>query len=128
MNKTVVLIQLLFVGLLVMVVVGCASIVSGTSQKVTFNSNPTGAKVITDTGLTLITPSTATLPKGKSISVKCEKEGYESQTQVIGTSFDGWFLGNIFFGGLIGMIIDAADGAMMKLDRDNVNFNLTPAK
>lgn len=110
------------------ITVGCASIMSGTSQKVTFNSHPSGAKVITHTGLTLVTPSTATLPKGKSISVRCEKEGYETQTQTIGTSLNGWFFGNILFGGLIGMIIDIADGAMMNLDRDNVNFSLTPAK
>ncbi|MFH0888176.1 MAG: hypothetical protein V1871_03095 [Planctomycetota bacterium] len=122
MRKVVLIMAILSVVLFI----GCASIVSGTSQKVTFNSVPSGAKVITDTGLTLITPSTATLPKGKSISVRCEQEGYESQTQVIGTSFNGWFIGNLLFGGLIGMIIDAADGAMMNLDKDNVNFFLTP--
>ena len=126
MVKIMSLISLLIA--LSVIIIGCASIISGTSQKVTFNSVPSGARVTTDTGLTLITPSTATLPKGRSISVKCEQEGYESQTQIIGASFDAWFLGNLLFGGIIGMIIDGTNGAMMKLDRDNMNFNLTPTK
>ena len=37
---------------------------------------------------------------------------------------DGWIAGNIIFGGLIGLIIDAADGAMYKLSPEQVNAEL----
>lgn len=33
---------------------------------------------------------------------------------------DGWYLGNLLFGGLIGLIVDAANGSMYKLTPDQV--------
>ena len=33
---------------------------------------------------------------------------------------DGWFLGNLIFGGIIGIIIDASNGAMYKLNPDQI--------
>ena len=33
---------------------------------------------------------------------------------------DGWFLGNIIFGGLIGIAIDAGNGSMYKLNPDQI--------
>jgi len=33
---------------------------------------------------------------------------------------DGWFLGNLLFGGIIGIIVDASSGAMYKLTPDQV--------
>lgn len=33
---------------------------------------------------------------------------------------DGWFLGNLLFGGLIGIIVDAASGSMYQLTPDQV--------
>lgn len=39
---------------------------------------------------------------------------------------DGWYMGNLLFGGFIGfLIVDPATGAMWKLD-DNVYGNLSP--
>lgn len=39
---------------------------------------------------------------------------------------NGWYMGNILIGGLVGMlVVDPASGAMWSLP-DNVNANLTP--
>jgi hypothetical protein len=123
---------LLAVGLVIIAIalsqMGCASIITGTSQNIMINSEPSGAKIITDTGLTVITPATIRLPKGRAIVLTAQKDGYEKSTQLLNTSFNGWFLGNILLGGLIGMIVDLADGAYVSFDRSNVFFSLTPEK
>ena len=52
------------------------------------------------------------------------KEGYGKQVATISAELDGWYIGNIVFGGLIGMlIVDPATGAMWRLD-DSVNASL----
>lgn len=125
-------IVLFAVGLVVIAVVvsqtGCASIITGTSQNIMVNSDPSGAKVITDTGLTVVTPATIRLPKGRAVVLTAQKDGYEKDTQVLNTSFNGWFIGNILLGGIPGMIVDMADGAYVNFDRSNVFFSLTPEK
>jgi hypothetical protein len=43
----------------------------------------------------------------------------------VGSKVEGWYWGNILFGGLIGMIIvDPATGAMYKLDTEAVDVSL----
>ncbi len=106
----------------------CASIVSKTEYPVTITSNPEQAKITiyNEDGLKMYTgrtPTTISLKAGKSYfdgldyTVNFQKEGYESQTIVISSKLDGWYIGNILFGGLIGLlIVDPLTGAMWKLD------------
>lgn len=107
---------------------GCASIVSDTLYPVTVNSSPDGAKfkvVNQKTGAVMhagTTPATVTLDAHSGFfgsgkyEVRVEKEGYDSQITTLNASLDGWYWGNIVFGGLIGMlIVDPATGAMWKL-------------
>jgi hypothetical protein len=49
-----------------------------------------------------------------------EMEGYYPYEMKIKREMDGWFLGNLLFGGLIGIIVDASNGAMYKLTPDQV--------
>jgi hypothetical protein len=69
------------------------------------------------------TPSTLTLKAsngffdGATYSVHFEKEGYDSQNVMLDSKIDGWYLGNVLVGGLLGLlIIDPATGAMWKLE------------
>ena len=106
----------------------CASIVSKSDWPVTINSNPEQAKITitNEDGLKMYTgttPTTLTLKAGKAYfdgldyTVVFEKEGYEKQTIIISSKLNGWYLGNILFGGLIGiLIVDPLTGAMWKLD------------
>ncbi len=53
-------------------------------------------------------------------------EGYSNSTgrTTLSAGLDGWYIGNILFGGLIGMlIVDPATAAMWKLD-DRIVVNL----
>jgi hypothetical protein len=77
------------------------------------------------------TPATVTLKtgegyfKGKEYTVLIRKEGYEEQSVVIRKELNGWYLGNILFGGLIGLlVVDPLTGAMWTLTPQDINVNL----
>jgi len=45
-----------------------------------------------------------------------KKEGYEPQTVMLVANMNGWYMGNMLFGGLIGFfIVDPLTGAMYEL-------------
>lgn len=106
---------------------GCASIISDSQYPVSFTSQPAGATftVRNESGAVVhqgVTPGTVTLRSGDGYfsgahyTVAFTKDGYESQTNTVSPSVDGWYVANILFGGLIGLlIIDPATGAMYKL-------------
>jgi hypothetical protein len=115
----------------------CASILSKSTYPVSFTSSPVGAHIsVKKNGVVVhegTTPSTVTLAASSGFfsaanyEVTYSKKGYPSQTVPMATTIDGWYVGNILFGGLIGLlIVDPATGAMWKLP-ENVNANLTPA-
>lgn len=106
---------------------GCASIVSKSSYPVAFKSNPSSVVFsIYDQNGALIhegtTPETVTLSskggyfKSHTYKVEYSLEGLASQTMELKSSMDGWYFGNLLFGGLIGLLfVDPATGAMYKL-------------
>lgn len=110
---------------------GCASIVSGTTQEITFNSNPPGANCdITRSGASLqkvTTPSSTIVQKTKyDLQVTCAKPGYVTTAVTDKSGLEPWVLGNIVFGGIIGIIVDASTGAQNKYDTP-VLVQLPPA-
>jgi hypothetical protein len=114
--------------LLVSSLSGCASIVSKSNWPVTVQSNPAGAKcLISKSGGAQLhsgeTPMTVNLSAKKgyfspaSYTIECVKEGYQKSSTEVYAGLNGWYLGNIIFGGLIGMlIVDPVTGAMWSLD------------
>ncbi len=61
-------------------------------------------------------------------NVEASKTGYETSKTEIAAGVNGWYFGNILFGGVIGMlIVDPATGAMWKLE-DVYSINLPSAK
>lgn len=111
---------------------GCASIVSKSNWPVTVQSNPSGAKcnVVKANGVQLHTgetPMTVTLDASSGFfssakyTVTCTKEGHQSSTSELSAHMNGWYIGNIVFGGLIGiLIVDPATGAMWRLDETHI--------
>lgn len=136
--------QMIITGLLglTFLISGCATIMTGTHQKVHIDSNPKGAKVTISDGTQGITPFTVDLKK-KDYRLTAEKEGYKPLTLSIDTTSNGWiwgncliFLGvineNLFYSNLpiIGfaaaIAIDSLTGGGVKLDKDDVFFELIP--
>lgn len=110
----------------------CATLFTKTTYPVSISSNPEGADVtiIDKKGNTIFrgtTPAIARLASsggymsGARYDVVLSYPGYISQTVSIKSSVEGWYFGNILFGGLIGMlIVDPASGAMFKLNVDHI--------
>lgn len=106
---------------------GCASIFNGPTQAVTINSVPEGANVsVTNAAGEKIhngaTPVTLTLKRGagyfksESYTIAYSKPGFSPKEMTITGSMSGWYIGNILFGGLIGMLaVDPVTGAMYVL-------------
>ena len=115
----------------------CASIVSKSTYPLSINSSPSNAKVsITDKKGKEIylgnTPATVKLKAGAGFfsraeyQVKFSSPGYDDKIVPITFKLDGWYFGNILFGGLLGMlIIDPATGAMWKIETEFLNETLS---
>ena len=95
---------------------GCSSIVSGTSEQLTINSNPPQAICVLEReGLPIgqvTTPCGLNVTRTKhNIQIKCTKDGYEPATAFLKSDVAGATFGNILIGGGIGWAIDSAAGA-----------------
>ena len=126
---------LVFVAL---VATGCASIVKGSDQKVSFTSEPSDAKVVINDvrqGKEVeigSTPFTTTLKRGAGYfkkaqyNVTFEKPGYQTEAVVLEGTPGGWYIGgNLLFGGGMGwLIVDPATGAMWTLEPQDVSVTL----
>lgn len=118
---------------------GCATIFNGTTQTISVNSEPDGATTtIQNTAGEKLhvgtTPFTVTLKRGagyfraETYKLSFEKPGFAPLELEISGSLSGWYIGNILFGGLIGMIaVDPVTGAMFSLP-DTVKGTLEAAK
>jgi hypothetical protein len=56
--------------------------------------------------------------------IKLEKEGCEPRSVIVHRKFSAWYVGNVVFGGVIGIVVDAADGAMWRLSPEAVDVTL----
>ena len=95
---------------------GCSSVVEGTSQTLTFETNPAGATCVLERNGVAIgnvtTPSGIVVQKTKhNILVTCRKEGYQEAKATLKSEVAGATFGNIILGGGIGWAIDSASGA-----------------
>lgn len=96
-------------------VTSCASILTGTKDKITFNSTPEGAKVFHKGIEKCTTPCTAEIPRSLSKQmVTFEKEGFTTKEVKLTKTFNPVTLVNILLGGAIGVGIDAATGSLTK--------------
>jgi len=102
----------------------CATIVSGSKQIVRFSSNPSTASVFIDEVEVGKTPFEIKLARISSHSVVLKLDGYQTYQTRLTKSFNGWYIGNILIGGIIGLIIDPITGAMYNLTPDQVDAQM----
>lgn len=100
-----------------LVLAGCATIMHGSGQDVGFSSTPTAAKVTVDNKPLGNTPVIAKLARKDNHVVKMELEGFQPFEATLTRKTSGWVWGNVLFGGLIGLAVDAISGGL---------YNLTP--
>jgi hypothetical protein len=98
----------------------CATITRGTTQTIALNTPgaPGATCVLTSSSVgsvSLVTPGSLSVAKGQdSIAVRCDKECFQPGSAVIASNVEGMTAGNILVGGVIGLGVDAASGAMNK--------------
>ncbi|WP_298260519.1 hypothetical protein [Bradyrhizobium sp.] len=116
---------------LTLALVGCATITKGTTQTIAIDTpgvpgaqctiqTPSGPRVVSTT------PGNVTLDKGSAaLPITCTKACYVMGSSMIPSNTESMAAGNIIFGGVIGLGVDAATGAMNKYP-DMVTVAMTP--
>lgn len=115
----------LFVVLSFLVLIGCATVVRGTKQKVSISSEPAGALVIIGNIEYGNTPLVTELSRKVDHNVTLELEGYEPYVTIIVSQKDMAMAGNALAGGCIGLGVDAKTGAGRTLNPDNIYAKLS---
>lgn len=96
----------------------CASIVEGDDQAVDVDTVPVGAACeLSRDGATIAqlaaTPGSVRVSKSRDdIRVECRKPGYQTRSKRLVSEFETAALGNLILGGVVGLGVDAATGAM----------------
>lgn len=91
----------------------CATILTGTTDSIRFDSNPQGAKVYIDGLEVCKTPCTVEVKRNLSEKlVKMRLDGYETSVITLDTEFNGLSILNFF--NVLGWGIDAATGSIKK--------------
>ena len=110
--------------IVVLLLASCATIFKGSTQRVNFGSDPSGAKVYVNGQLMGSTPLELKLQSKQSYSIEFRKEGFQNKTVLIANSVGaGWVILDILLG-FIPVIVDAITGDWMYLDQTNVNAAL----
>lgn len=109
----------LFVLALGLALVGCATITKGTTQTIAIDTPgvPAAACVIqTQSGPRgVTTPGNVTLDKSSAaLPITCTKDCYLTGSSMIPSNTESMAAGNVLLGGVIGLGVDAASGALNK--------------
>lgn len=123
----------LLVLLLAALLPACATVTSGTTQNISMITDPPGATCQLQRGGGIIgiinqTPGTANISRSsQAITVNCTRPGSLPAVQTIPAEFQAMTAGNILLGGVIGLAVDAASGAIARYP-ETVTLSLPPAQ
>jgi len=109
-------------GIVAMFITNCATIMSGTKQKIDIISDPPEADIIIKEARIAKTPAVIELNrKEKHAVIRIEKEGYETVEVNLSRTFNKWYTYNFFSFLLIGFIVDPLTGAAYSLDPQKID-------
>ena len=115
---------------LTLALVGCATITKGTTQTIAVDTpgvpgatctiqTPSGPRGV-------VTPGNVTLDKqSAALPITCTKECYVMGSSMIPSGTESMAAGNVLLGGVVGLGVDAASGAMNKYP-DMFTVAMTP--
>ncbi|MBL8756324.1 MAG: PEGA domain-containing protein [Planctomycetes bacterium] len=93
---------------------------------VPIDSVPQGAIVSYDGANVGVTPCTVSMNRRCS-QVVLKHDGFHDQPVEAGVHANAMVLGNIVFGGVVGVVVDAASGAAMRISTEPCWVEMTPA-
>ncbi len=102
----------------------CASIMHGTRQTVGISSNPSNAEVWVDNQYIGCSPTIVELSRKDNHYVTIKLQGYQPYEVALTRGVSGWVFGNVVFGGLVGLAVDAISGGLYELTPDQIQGEL----
>lgn len=114
----------LALAVLIPLVAGCATIMQGSTQQVSMSSSPTGAEITVNGRNLGVTPAAIELKRKDNHVIRVQMDGYQPYEVALARSVSGWVWGNIVFGGIPGLAVDAITGALYKLSPEQIMANL----
>jgi len=106
----------------------CATITRGTNDTLVIETDPPTTDATLSNGHNCKTPCSIKMSRKENCVVKIEKEGYEpvevNVTPQISGGGGAGMAGNVLFGGLIGVAVDAGSGAMYDLKPNPISVKL----
>ena len=105
---------------------GCATLIHGTSQEVTVESTPTEAQVEVDGRPVGETPTTTVLKRDREYTVSIYREGHEPHRTTLRPRRNIWATVNILNLVVPGLLIDASTGALYSLEPGTIAPELQP--
>ena len=118
------IINLLAVVITLSTFTSCATIMHGTYQSVGVASHPSNACISVDRNYVGNTPLIVNMTRCDNHVIRIELDGYQSYEIILSKQLSGWVFGNIVFGGVIGLAVDAISGAIYKLTPEQVQADL----
>lgn len=117
--------NILILTLIFSICTSCATIFTGNSDIIHFDSSPSGAMIYKDGLEVCRTP--CSVPMKRSIQdtdIEMKLDGYETRLFRLDREFNVVSILNLGF--LVGWAIDAVSGSLMKYDRKAYDLELTP--
>ena len=113
---------------LLVILTSCSSVVNGTKQFVSIDSNVKGAEVNVDGMIVGKTPFNGKIKRGSETIVTLKKEGYEIKTIVLSEEVAPafWANGLFIYGFGFSSTTDYATGAMYKYSPATYNVEMEP--
>jgi hypothetical protein len=102
----------------------CATIMQGSEQPVSVSSTPAGATISVDGQPMGTTPAVLRLARKETHLVRLELDGYQPFDISLERKTSGWMWGNVVFGGLVGIVVDASTGAMYRLTPESIEAGM----
>ena len=104
---------------------GCATVINGSNQTLTVNTNVPGAQVTFNNIPLGVTPLIVSVRRGQEGVLSVQAPGYQPFQAPITKKVNGIFFANIFVGG-IGSTTDYTTGAMYAYEPDTYYVTLSP--
>ena len=105
---------------------GCATLLSGTSQKIPVSSTPIGAEVTVNDKLVGQTPLVLDLRRKDPTIITLKAEGHRPHTTILNRKRSAWFWLIPTIYGIPLLLLDVATGAAYKLEPEGINQSLVP--
>lgn len=106
----------------------CATVLDGSSQLVTVNSQPNGVRIFINGAQVGVTPLVTQVKRAKNLTVMAKKDGYQEQQFILQTKTNTYFWFNALFGGAgtFSSTTDWASDAMIEYSPNMYYISLEP--